>query len=992
MLDDAPALDTRLTDAGLDTWAADNLASYLREQRTATGRLPDERTVVVERFRDELGDWRVVVHSPWGAKVHAPWALVLAGRLRERYGIDAAAMHSDDGIVLRLPDTGAGWESVPGAAADDPEAPSEAPGTLTSDDLVIDPDDVLEAVRSELAASVMFSARFREAAARALLLPRRRPDRRQPLWQQRQRASQLLEVASTYPEFPIVLEAARECLQDDFDVAALTELMRGLAAGDVRLVEVETSSPSPFAQSLLFGYTAQFLYDGDAPLAERRAAALALDPTLLAELLGTTDAASQLADLLDPDAIERTEAELGLLTDERRARHAEDVVDVLRRTGPLPASELAARVRPEARDDLDGWLADLEASRRVISIRLAGVPPEAAQQWAVVEDAGRLRDALGVALPVGVPEIFTEPVVDPLGDLARRHARTHGPFAAARLAERFGLGTAVAAEVLRRLETARVLVSGRLRPESLGGTGEEWCDAEVLRTLRRRSLAALRSEVEPVVQETLGVFAPDWHQIGHLRGTDGLLRAVEQLSGAVVPASALETLVLPSRVTDYTPAMLDELTTTGEVLWAGHAALPGSGGGDGYVSLHLADAAPLTLAAPSDLTDGGPLDTDLHRTVLALLEDSGGYFLARLAERAEATGPATLDVLWDLVWAGRVTNDGLGALRERLGAKGGSHRAARAPARARPLRRSRFGTLPGPQRQAAVRGGGGRWSALPPVEQDQTRRTAALTRVLLDRHGILTRGSAHAESVPDYFRGVYRALGALEQAGSVRRGYFVEHLGASQFALPGAVDRLRTVAADRDRARERRLAQSSSPTTGPAGLVLAATDPANPFGAALGWPRARGAERGAGHRPGRKPGALVVLVEGELVLYVERGGRSVLTFPADGHRGQEDPSAALQAAGAASNVMPAARPADRAPSEGERHVVVDEPAEHAMLVAAARALAEAVAAGRAGPTTVMRVDGEEALAAAGRTRPHGPVAALVAAGFTPTPRGLRLRR
>jgi len=972
--DDHDAAAGRLRAAGLDAWATDNLLAYLAEQRTATGRVPDDRTVVVERFRDELGDWRVVVHSPYGAKVHAPWALVLAARLRERYGVDAAAMHADDGIVLRLPDTGDSWlegagdAAASGLGADAPVVPVE--------DLLLDPDEVLDAVRDELGGSVMFASRFREAAARALLLPRRRPDRRQPLWQQRQRSAQLLSVASQYPEFPIVLEAARECLQDDFDVAALTDLMRDLAAGRVRLVEVATPTPSPFAQSLLFGYTAQFLYDGDAPLAERRAAALSLDPTLLAELLGGDGVAAQLADLLDPAQIERTEAELGALAPERRARHAEDVWDVLRRLGPLTGAEVAARTREDVRDEAEGWLRGLEAARRVVRVRLAGVAPERAQQWAVVEDAGRLRDALGVALPVGIPEVFTEPVPDPLGDLVRRHARTRGPFTAHDLAVRLGLGVAVVLQTLERLENARLVVRGRLRPESIGGTGDDWCDAEVLRVLRRRSLAALRAEVEPVPAETLGVFLPRWQGLGALRGVDGLLRVVEQLSGAAVPASALETLVLPARVTDYTPTMLDELTTTGEVVWCGHAPLPGSGGGDGLVSLHLAEWAPLTLPDPGPAPEAG-----LHAVLLDLLEGSGGYFLPRLAERAGAEVGPTLEALWDLVWTGHVTNDGLGSLRARLGVAGGAHRAPRAPARARPLARGRFaGLRPPTTPDTTLRGGAGRWSALPAREEDPTRRAHALARVLLDRHGVLTRAAAPAEGVAGSFRAVYRVLSELEATGAARRGYFVEHLGGSQFALPGAVDQLRTDAQDRERAVE--AAGGPSGTDGlapprpdgaasrggprPGAVLLAATDPANPYGAALPWPtraprtgpdpvpgagRTAGAaeepgvvDTGRGHRPGRKAGAVVVLSDGDLALYVERGGRSVLSFV-----------------------------------EGRR------------LAEASAELVRAVRAGRIGKVVVQRVDGVEALAAAGTsaTPADAPVQALLEAGFRPTPRGLR---
>ncbi|GAA1872791.1 Lhr family helicase [Myceligenerans crystallogenes] len=951
--------------AGLDPWAADNLATYLVQQREATGRVPDDRTIVVERFRDELGDWRVVIHSPFGARVHAPWSLVVAARLRARFGVDVAAMHSDDGIVLRLPDTGGSWDdryggpTTPGTGPE-VSAKSGHDGVVTLDDLLVDPDEVFGAVRDELGSSVMFAARFREAAARALLLPRRRPGKRQPLWQQRQRSAQLLQVAAEFPEFPIVLEAARECLQDDFDVAALTDLMRDAAAGRVRVLETTTESPSPFAQALLVGYTAQFLYDGDAPLAERRAAALSLDPDLLTELLGERSA--DLADLLDPDAIRGYEDELQGLAPDRRARDAEDVWDLLRRTGPHPRAALAARTTPDARDQLPGWLAELERGRRIIRVRMpapataAGSrqgPPDAAagapsdlEQWAVAEDAGRLRDALGVALPAGIPETFTEPVTDPLGDLVRRHARGHGPFAAHDVAARFGLGLAVAAEALARLAAAGHAVRGRLLPEILGGAGDEWCDPDVLRVLRRRSLAALRAEVEPVEQEALGVFLPRWQGIGtgDLRGTDGLLQAVEQLAGAVVPASALETLVLPARVPGYRPALLDELTAAGEILWCGHGRLAGSGGGDGLVSLHLADGAPLTLPLPEPIEPDGPIDTALHRVVLDLLHGSGGYFLPRIAELSAADPTAVLETLWDLTWSGHVTNDGLGALRERLGGAGGAHRAPRGAGRARPARRSRFAVQhpsafsPGrPASSLAVArtpsGGGGRWSALPLREQDPTLRAHATAQVLLDRHGVLTRPAAAAEGVTGGYRDVYRVLSELEQRGGVRRGYFVEHLGGSQFALPGAVDALRNDAQDRSRRAGRGAAGTA--------VLLAATDPANPYGAALAWP-GTGPDGPGAHRPGRKAGAVVVLVDGELVLFVERGGRSLLSFGRDPAR----------------------------------------------LTAAAAELARSASEGLLGKLVVERIDGAGALRSAG----SGDLvaAALTQAGFAVTPRGLRV--
>nr|WP_311836094.1 ATP-dependent helicase [Cellulomonas fimi] len=971
--------------AGLDAWAADNLLTYLREQREATGQVPDDRTIVVERFRDEIGDWRVVIHSPYGARVHAPWALVIAARMRERYGIDAAAMHADDGIVLRLPDM---------LSSDDPSAWVDDSGpAVEAADLLLEPDEVAEAVRAELGGSAMFGARFREAAARALLLPRRRPDRRQPLWQQRQRSAQLLSVAAQYPDFPILLEAVRECLQDDFDVAALTELMRDVEGRRVRLVEVTTPTPSPFAQSLLFGYTAQFLYDGDAPLAERRAAALTLDPTLLAELLGQ-GGASQLADLLDPAAVERTEAELAGFAPERQSRHVEDLADVLRRHGPLTAADAAARTREDVRDQVPTWLTELEAARRVIRVRIAGLGEARGEQWAAVEDAGRLRDALGVALPVGVPEVFTEVLPDPLGDLVRRHARTHGPFPASQVAERFGIGIAVATDVLRRLESTGALASGRLRPEALGGTGEEFCDTEVLRTLRRRSLAALRAEVEPVDQQALGVFLPRWQGVGRLRGVDGVARAVEQLAGAVVPASALETHVLPSRVVDYAPAMLDELTAAGEVLWAGHAPLARQ---DGMVSLHPAATADLTLAPALPLEGDATLDTPLHRAVLAALEGGGAYFLGGLALRVaellatlahddglpdDAAHPsqgAVAEAVWDLVWAGHVTNDGLTPLRARLGGSAGrgtggtAHRTRPQPARARPmLRGARLGlrgTAVRPSSALAVGVGqeaGGRWSLLPAREADPTVRAHALAAQLLDRHGVVTRAVAPAEGIAGQFGAVYRVLAALEQAGQVRRGYFVEHLGGSQFALPGAVDQVRADAKEVVRPGDPGDEPGRPPAAGPRAVLLAATDPANPYGAALAWPSPAdprsdgrvapdatttvGAGRpptpgsdGARHRPGRKAGAMVVLVGGALVLYVERGARTVLSFT------------------------------DDAPALG----------------AATAVLAETVRSGRLGRLIVQRGDGAALLGGDSLASPLGH--ALTDAGFAPTPRGLRLR-
>ncbi|MET7749550.1 ATP-dependent helicase [Micromonospora sp. NPDC005367] len=879
------AATTALRAGGLDDWAAGNLLAYLREQRAATRSLPDDRTIVVERFRDELGDWRLAVHSVLGARVNAPWALAIGRRLTERYGVDAQVMPSDDGIVVRLPDT---VDEPPGA-----------------DVVAFEPDEIAQLVEESVGTSALFAARFRECAARSLLLPRRDPRRRQPLWQQRQRAAQLLDVAREYAEFPVTLEAARECLQDVFDQPALAGVMRDLAARRVRLVEVETSQPSPFARSLLFGYVGAFLYEGDAPLAERRAAALALDSALLGELLGRVD----LRELLDPTVLAETERQLRWLTEQRRPRDAEDVVELLRVLGDLNAFELAERGVPA------GWLTELEAARRVLRVRIGGE-----ERWVGIEDAARLRDALGVALPVGVAEAYLAPVSDPLGDLVARYARTHGPFAAASCAARFGLGVFVVEQTLRRLAATGRVVSGEFTPETVG---TQWCDAEVLRLLRRRSLAALRREIEPVPPRALAAFLPRWQQVGSsARGVEALAAAVEQLQGMAVPASALERLVLPGRVADYSPAQLDELCASGEVVWAGSGAISG---GDGWVTLAYADAAPLLLPPP----DEALTPTPLHEAVLDALSDGQALFFRGLADRVGSTDDTALAAaIWDLVWAGHLTNDTLSPLRAALGA-GGAHRSRPSAPRTRYRRPGRVAlpTRSGPPTVA------GRWSRLPDRDTDPTRRAAALADLLLERHGVLTRGAVVAEQVVGGFAAVYPVLSALEERGAARRGYFVEGLGAAQFAVPGAVERIRALAEPADGFRGR-----GGPT-----LVLAATDPANPYGAALPWPD-RAVDSGdgdtpaTGHRAGRKAGALVVLVGGDLVLYVERGGRTLLSFTDD----------------------------------------VD------LLAAAGKALADAVHSGALGAISVERADGEAVHASPLRD-------ALTAAGFRATPRGLRLR-
>ncbi|HEV8164269.1 MAG TPA: helicase-related protein, partial [Actinomycetota bacterium] len=537
-----------LADGGLDAWAVDNLLAYVDEQREATRHLPDDKTVLVERFRDELGDWRLAVHCLLGAKVNGAWALAIGRRLTERFGVDAQVLPSDDGIVVRLPDIldSTGVDAPPGA------------------DLVLfDPEETAQLVEESIGGSAMFAARFRECAARSLLLPRRDPRRRQPLWQQRQRAAQLLDVAREYDDFPVTLEAARECLQDVLDVPGLVGLMRDLSARRVRVVEVETQRPSPFARSLLFGYVGAFLYGGDVPLAERRAAALALDSTLLGELLGRVE----LRELLDPAVVVETERRLQWLDGSRPLRDATDVLELLRVVGDLSTAEAVARgAQPE-------WLTELARAKRTIAVRIAGE-----ERHVVVEDAARVGDGLGVALPVGLAQAYLEPVADPILDLVARYARTHAPFTAAACAARFGLGVFVVEQALKRLAAAGRVSAGEFTPVTVSGAtgGTEWCDAEVLRLLRRRSLAALRREIEPVPPATLAAFLPRWQQIGaSAKGVEAVAATLEQLQGAAIPASAWERLVLPARVADYSPAHLDELCASGELLWAGAGSIPG---------------------------------------------------------------------------------------------------------------------------------------------------------------------------------------------------------------------------------------------------------------------------------------------------------------------------------------------------------------------------------------------------------------------------------
>ena len=1124
---DSAAARQQLEQLGLDTWAVDNLLTYLREQRESTGAVPSDTRMIVERHRDELGDWRVVLHSPLGYGVHAPWALAVRARIEERYGVDASVMASDDGLILRLP----AMEDVP-------------PG---ADLFLFDPDELEAIVTERVGDSALFASRFRENAARALLLPRRDPGKRTPLWQQRQRAAQLLDVARKYPDFPVLLETARECLQDVYDVPALVQVHRSLQSRTVSMLEVETNDPSPFARTLLFEYVAEHLYDGDAPAAERRAAALSLDPALLAELLGS----SGLRDLLDPAVLVQTQQRLQRTGERYRACGVEGVADLLRQLGPLSARELSLRLRADnppteapgiEHEDSENYgneygeeygahasveqarelAEELVRSRRAFSFAGASDAGETTEEnteettkpqlyYAVVEDAARLRDGLGIMPAAALPVALLEPVAEPLEDLVSRYARTHIPFTAQQAAEHFSrltpVGVGVLTPVLQRLQQQRRLSSGEFLPEVLrtpGSAGVEWVDAQVLRTIRARSLAALREEIEPVSVQVYGVFLPSWQNVRSLSvrvaqtlpeasaygafipsrraatvvgervaplgsaaengaehmgqdsasATEDLLTAIDQLAGVRVPASALETLILPARVPGYQPHMLDELMASGRVFFTGAGQLGGGSAqkSDGWIRLHLSESSSLTLGEdyPEQLlrTENPELWEALqapgtleHAIYEALAH--GGLFVPALRERVaqlmSAAAPAGQVVtfpdatevsaaLWRLVWAGAVTNDSFAPVRAMLAGVRSAHPTPAAPARLTRVGRRGAGRIAAARasmgnglaggygadsyrssgysapaagrglrslRNSSLRGGlhavapavapqdSGRFSRVDTLLQEPVEATvAALARadLLLDRYGVLTRGCLQVEDSAGGFSQLYRIYSAAEDRALVRRGYFIEGLGAAQFAAPATVDLLRSTA------------DSLSVPAGPQGFgatqsfgasaytpqrtdtervygtftvtLLAATDPANPYGAALSWPAIPSfAHEGEGtvkHRPARKAGACVVLVDGAPVLYVERGAKTLLAFTTD----------------------------------------------PVLLEAAAPALARLVSAGGAEKISVEKVNDVELLgthtvststlgASGGEVVEH-PVealrAALQAQGFYATVRGLSLRR
>ncbi len=816
----------------LDPLAAQNLLAFLREQQDATRVVPSDRTIVVERFRDEIGDWRLCVLSPYGGRVHAAWGLALSARIREEYGLESDAIWSDDGIIVHLPDA------------------DEAPGAEL---VMLDPDELEDIVVGELGGSALFGARFRENAGRALLIPRAYPGRRTPLWQQRLKSQTLLEVAKRYGQFPIVLETYRECLRDVLDVPGLQDLLRKLHARELSVVEVETATASPFASSLLFDYVATYMYEGDTPNAERRAAALALDRDLLRELLGQ----EELRDLIDPGALETVEADLQRISERTRADSADALHDVLRRIGDLTLDELRARAVRGA--DVAAWLDQLGGERRAIVLRVGGE-----ERWVAGEDAGLYRDALGAVPPGGLPGTFLEDVPDAMERLVRRWARTHGPFEGRQLRDRYGLDLT---PVLAGLERAGELVRGELRP---GGTQREWCDPEVLRRLRRASLAALRAEIEPADQRALARFAPSWQGVDRHppsgAGTDRLREILVPLQGLALPAEVWERDVLPRRTGAYSPAWLDQLCAAGEVVWVGAGPL---GRRSGKVALYFREDAAMLGPPPGTRGDSEDAFAErAHVAIRARLRQGACFFTDLLVDVAGIPAEELQEALWDLVWAGEATNDAFAPLRSPRGRQWGQQ------ARGERARRRRFGT----RRAGAQPQIQGRWSLTAPLfaggAGDPAGRRRAQAELLLERHGIVTREHVLAEGIAGGFSSLYDSFATLETLGVCQRGYFVEGLGGAQFALPGATERLRSQRDD-----------DAAPP-----LVLAATDPAQPYGGALKWPK-----RDA-RTPARQAGAYVVLAGAEPVLYVERGGKGLQVLVDDGDPRLQHAIAAVAAA------------------------------------------------------------------------------------------------
>jgi ATP-dependent helicase Lhr and Lhr-like helicase len=800
----------------LDPLAAQNLATYIFDQIDQTGTIPTDRVITIERFRDELGDWRVCILTPFGARVHAPWASAIRRRISRESGFETQTMYSEEGIVLRFADLG-----------ELPELGS----------LIPDPDEVEDLVTEQLPETALFASLFRENAVRSLLLPRRRPAQRNPLWVQRLKSQQLLANVRRYPAFPILLETYREALRDVFDVPSLKDVLRAIRMRAIHVREIETRTASPFARSLVFAYVTAYMYEQDSPLAERRAQALTVDKNLLAELIGP----AELRELISPEAMAEVEAGLQRTADDRRARDADELHDILRRLGDLSMAE----IRERSASDPSVWCEELRLSAQAGETMIAGE-----SRWIAAEDAGLYRDALGAMPPLGMPSAFLDETERSLEQLVARFARNHGPFVASDPARRYGLRVAQVEPILRAMEREGTLVRGDIRP---GGTEQDYCQIEVLRRIKRETLARLRNEVAAAHPSALAAFLPQWQGIGSRDlSPDRLRDALAQIEGVALPWSELIDVLLPQRVSGFTIDRLDMLCAAGTIVWVGRGSL---GPRDGRVAIYLRENAPLLLDPVAEGPTEGISTGEIHERILQFLGERGASFQTEIADTVRRACPGSgtefEGALWDLVWAGRITNDTFMPLQD-----------FRWPAR-------RAGARAKGRLRAPV--GGGRWWRVDRLDQSEvpaTERTLARARLLLGRYGIVTSEVAHAEGMPGGFAPLYKVLRAMEESGQIRRGYFVEGMGGAQFAHAGAIDRLR---AGRGRADD-----DGGPRAASDIAILSSVDPANPYGALIPWPESVNPEAG---RPRRVPGADVIMLNGRPILYVAPRGRGLLIFP-----------------------------------------------------------------------------------------------------------------
>ncbi|MBP9086024.1 MAG: DEAD/DEAH box helicase [Kofleriaceae bacterium] len=785
-------------DLQLDASVADALIEYVNEQ-AARSAVPTDRRIVVEPSRDEFGDWRICVLSPLGAKVLAPWAIVAQAQGRAALGVDLDVLWTNDGFVVRVP---------AGTAMLD----ADLAAGLVPAWLLPKPDGVIDQLTGILAESSIFAARFREAASRALLLPRKLPGQRTPLWQIRKKSQDLLRGAQRIVDFPILVETYRKCLTDVFDTAALRRLLSEIADGTINVTLRPVATPSPFANALLFGYVAAFMYEGDAPAAERRAQALAIDPNRLRELMGELD----LRTLLSAEVID---AVMRMVQQRDRVPVTLDAThDLLLRLGDQSAAELATRSPA-----IVGLAEQLVALGRVHTFDIDGV-----QFFVPIEYAMRYHHAIAAALPrqrlgaMAMPTTVTTAVAQ-RRDVVVRFAKTHGPFTECEVTTRYGLRGDVVSALLAQLVSSGDLVNGNFRPDD---AAPAWVHVDVLRTLRLRSLAAVRAQISAVAPEVLVRFTHAWHGVARRRtGLDAVLDAVEKLQGMPILASQLESEILPARIDKYLPSDLDTLAAAGEITWHGLSA---SGNRDGKIALYLADQASRFSDAAQLASATAELDA-VQLQIIDVLRNRGALFLSQLREALRIFPGDISKALWTLTWRGLVSNDSFAPLRQLAAVAATTRRARRTAPHS--FRSRRSAPLQAEGRWRLLVGG-----AAPTV----TEQVNAWARQWLTRYGVVTKEVAMLENVSGGFATLYPVLRALEDSGQIRRGHFVRDIAAVQFALPHALDQLRTFI---------------TPPPEPIVTTLAATDCANPYGCTLPWPTVRipdGMHPNAGRRaPGR---------------------------------------------------------------------------------------------------------------------------------------------